>query len=75
MGELLRRGRDEEEAQWAVAVARGTTVERAQGLAPEAARRAAIKNLSANIHHYDAADASPASPARPSHFPPGIRIP
>jgi hypothetical protein len=80
MGELLRRGRDEEEAQWAVAVARGTTVERARGLAPEAARRAAIKNLSANIHHYDAAsaatdkaDALPASPARPSHFPPGIR--
>jgi hypothetical protein len=79
MGELLRRGRDEEEAQWAVAVARGTTVEHARGLAPEAARRAAIKNLSANIHHYDAAsaatdkaDASPTPPARPSHFPPGM---
>ena len=79
MGELLRRGRDEEEAQWAVAVARGTNVERARGLAPEAARRAAIKNLSANIYHYDAAsaatdkaDASPTPPARPSHFPPGM---
>jgi hypothetical protein len=54
MGELLRRGRDDEEAQWAVAVTRGTAVEHSKGLAPEAARRAAIQNLSANIHHYDA---------------------
>jgi hypothetical protein len=65
MGELLRRGRDEEEAQWAVAVTRGTALERAKGLAPEAARKAAIKNLSTNIHHYNATS---------SHFPPGIHI-
>jgi hypothetical protein len=46
-------------------VARGTEVERAKGLVPEAARKAAIKNLSANIHHYD---------AKSSHFPPGINL-
>jgi superfamily II DNA/RNA helicase len=64
MGELLRRGRDDEEARWAAAVERGIAVERAQGLAPEAARKAAIQNLAADIRHYAAAATASPSPAR-----------
>jgi hypothetical protein len=65
MGELLRRGRDDEEAKWAAAVERGTAAERARGLSPEAARKAAIQNLAANMDHYRAAAAAPGpSPAR-----------
>jgi hypothetical protein len=53
MGEALRSERDREEAQWADAVERGTTIEIKRGLAPVAARRAAIKNLGPDIKHYD----------------------
>jgi hypothetical protein len=63
MGELLRRGRDDEEAQWAAAMERGTAVERARGLSPEAARKAVIQNLAANIDHYDVAAAAAPSPS------------
>ncbi|MBL8973799.1 MAG: hypothetical protein JNK56_24630, partial [Myxococcales bacterium] len=63
MGELLRRGRDDEEAKWAAAVERGTAAERARGLSPEAARKAAIQNLAANMDHYHAAAAVPPSRA------------
>ena len=71
MGELLRRGRDDEESRWAAAVERGTAMERARGLSPEAARKAAIQNLAANMDHYGAAAAaapspSPARPAAPT---------
>jgi hypothetical protein len=71
MGELLRRGRDDEESRWAAAVERGTAVERARGLSLEAARKAAIQNLAANLDHYSAPAAaapspSPSKPAAPT---------
>ena len=69
MGELLRRGRDDEEAKWAAAVERGTAAERARGLSPEAARKAAIQNLAANMDHY--AEPKAATPSSPGASAPG----
>lgn len=54
MGAALRAARDEEEAAWAEALRLGIAYEAAKnGLDHEAARKAAIRNLAADLNHYD----------------------
>ena len=54
MGAALRAARDDEEAAWAEALRRGIAFEVAKnGLDHEAARKAAIRNLAADLNHYD----------------------
>lgn len=54
MGAALRAARDDEEAAWAEALRRGIAFEVAKnGLGHDAARKAAIRNLAADLNHYD----------------------